>query len=83
MPVKNQFKIPQTELDKYFEVVVTVSAKECKANCSISFPREIEKYGKNHPEVVEAIKKALDMAKSNLLKYMQDRGITKKEEKKF
>ncbi len=84
MPVKNQFRIPQTELDKYVEVVVMVSAKECKASCSISFPRETEKYGKNHPEIVEATKKALDLAKGNLLEYMKDRGITKKEtEAKF
>ena len=78
MPAGNQFKIPGPELSKYVEVVVTASApKVCKAGSTISFPREIEKYTKNHPEVKEAIKKALDMARGNLLKYMKDRGLIK------
>ena len=77
MPPNNQFKIPGPELDRYVEVVVTASTKGCKASSSISFPRELEKYSKSNPEVKEAIKKALDMAKGNLLKYMKDRGLLK------
>jgi hypothetical protein len=76
MAKDNPFKIPSDQIQNFYEVLVRAYTRNGDS-VTMSFPRERSKFEKNSPEVVAAIKKAVDMTTDSLVKYLEQRTKTK------